>query len=89
MVPGLLWTTTEGNPSDLTVQYWQMGYLYAGSLATYKAACMETPGCDWLKWLGYDGMLFVVNFRQGGTPLTAGYYAICFPNPVSSVAPVA
>lgn len=84
VVPGLLWTTTTGTPSALTSQYWQMGYLYAGSLSAYKTACMSVAGCDWLKWVGYDGMLFVVNFRQGGTALTAGYYAICFPNPVNS-----
>ena len=65
-----------------------MGYVYPGSLTRYKTACLNVPGCDWLKWNGYDGMLFVVNFRDtSGSPISVGYYAICFPNPVSSVAP--
>ena len=67
-----------------------MGYMYAGSLDAYKTACLGIAGCDWLKWNGYDGMVFVVVFNNktasASLPAT-GWFAICFPNPVSSVAP--
>jgi hypothetical protein len=39
-----------------------MGYVYGGSLNDYKTACLALASCDWLKWNGYDGMLFVVIF---------------------------
>ena len=88
VVPPLLWTVPVAYTATLTVQYWQMGYMYAGSLDAYKTACLGIAGCDWLKWNGYDGMLFVVVFNNKVSPLpTLGWYAICFPNPVSSAAP--
>ena len=87
VVPPLLWSSVAYTTS-LTQQYWQMGYMYAGSLAAYKTACMSVAGCDWLKWNGYDGMLFVVNFiNTSSSPITLGYYSICFPNPVGGVSP--
>lgn len=88
VVPPLLWTVPVAYTTTLTQQYWQMGYVYGGSLAAYKTACMGVAGCDWLKWNGYDGMLFVVVFNNKTATLpTVGYYAICFPNPVGSQAP--
>ena len=87
VVPPLLWSSVSYT-TTLAQQYWQMGYMYAGSLAAYKTACRTVAACDWLKWNGYDGMLFVVNFRNtSGSPITLGYYAICFPNPVGGVSP--
>jgi hypothetical protein len=64
-----------------------LGYYYQTGFAAYKTACLAEAACDWLSWNGYDGMLFVVNFKQNlptATVPAAGFYAICFPNPVSN-----
>jgi len=44
---------------------------------------VKEAGCDWLNWVGYDGMLFVASFFTAEERKT--WDAACFPNPVSSM----
>ena len=81
---GALWSSTTFT-SVPTTQYWSFGYHYQTGMADVKTACLSDPLCDWLAWNGYDGMLFVVNFVQNSSTLVAaGWYAVCFPNPIGN-----
>jgi len=60
-----------------------LGYAYIAGFATVKTECAKDPVCDNLAYMGYDGMIFVANYYNMST-VVAGWWAICFPNPISN-----